>query len=165
MSEEATRKSKARFEVAILDEALEPRIASLSAGENWLGHPDAGSLLWFHGVTRRTTIAGDQTTVTRQLSYTAHRSMAEYQLQLIAKESIQAFALHRVLIWHRLGMVPIGQSSVIVGCSSAHRVESFNAIAMIMNRIKKDVPIWKQEHFENGERQWIHPSPARTGDG
>ncbi|MFG0265137.1 MAG: molybdenum cofactor biosynthesis protein MoaE, partial [Rhodopirellula sp. JB055] len=77
-----------------------------------------------------------------------------------AHTAMQEFSLHRVVIWHRLGVVPIGQASVIVGCSSAHRVGALSAVAAIMDRLKQDVPIWKQEHFESGECQWIHPSPT-----
>ncbi|ELP33582.1 Molybdopterin biosynthesis MoaE [Rhodopirellula baltica SWK14] len=146
--------------VCLTDEPLEPMVAATSSEEPWLAHPDAGAMLWFHGVTRRKTVQGDRVTVTKELSYTAHREMAVKQLGELAHDAVREFTLHRVVIWHRLGVVPIGQASVIVGCSSSHRVASLDAVATIMDRLKKDVPIWKQERFESGDRQWIHPSPT-----
>lgn len=146
--------------VCLTDEPLEPKVAAASSEEPWLSHPDAGAMLWFYGVTRRKTVQGDRVSITKELSYTAHREMAAKQLKELALNALQEFALHRVVIWHRLGVVPIGHASVIVGCSSSHRVASLDAVATLMDRLKRDVPIWKQERFESGDRQWIHPSPT-----
>jgi molybdopterin synthase catalytic subunit len=45
----------------------------------------------------------------------------------------------------------------VIGCSAAHRVGALAALPWLMDRIKADVPIWKREHFANGNQQWIHP--------
>ncbi|WDQ19314.1 molybdenum cofactor biosynthesis protein MoaE [Rhodopirellula sp. P2] len=155
-----TDESFGAVNIRLTNEPLEPMVQATSGEEPWLSHPDAGAILWFHGVTRRKTKQGDHETITKELSYTAHREMAVKQLNELASNAVQEFGLHRVVIWHRLGTVPIGQASVIVGCSSAHRVASLDAVAAIMDRLKQDVPIWKQEHFESGECHWIHPSPT-----
>ncbi len=108
---------------------------------------------WFYGVTRRTT--GDK--VTQTLSYEAHHSMAIKELANLCTQAIEKFHLHRAVIVHRVGEVPVGHASVVVGCSGSHRVEVFAAMPWIMDHLKQDVPIWKRETFANGDQQWIHP--------
>ncbi len=122
-----------------------------------LTDPDVGAINWFHGVTRRKTVIGDVTRITEHLSYTAHRSMAVTELEKLAAAVAEEFSLAAVVIVHRLGEVPIGQASILVGCSSAHRRDCFAATAAIMDRVKADVPIWKRETFVGGERAWVHP--------
>lgn len=136
-----------RIRVEILDEPIQQ---NLYEGE--LSHPDVGAHAWFLGVTRRRT--GDQITAT--LHYEAHREMALQQMRVIASEASDMFSLAAVVLIHRLGNVSIGQASVLVGCSSAHRPEVFSALPWIMNRLKSDVPIWKKEIDPQGEGTWVH---------
>lgn len=128
--------------------------------EENIAHPDAGAQGWFVGVTRRTTGAR----VTSFLSYQAHVPMAQRQLQRLAERAAERFSLLGVVIVHRLGEVPIGQASVLVGCSSGHRRETFEALQWIMDTLKRDVPIWKQERYQDGSKEWVHP-PAPSTDG
>lgn len=118
-----------------------------------LAEPDSGAHGWFVGVTRRTT----NQRVTNTLSYEAHRPMALKEMEAIARDAKERFKLFRVVMVHRLGDVPIGEASVVVGCSSAHRPATFDALPWIMDRLKADVPIWKQEHYRDGSTEWIHP--------
>ncbi|MEM1069649.1 MAG: molybdenum cofactor biosynthesis protein MoaE, partial [Planctomycetota bacterium] len=97
-----------------------------------VANPDAGSHGWFLGVTRRTT----DDRVTESLSYEAHRPMAKSELQKLAEAASHRFSLFFVVIVHRLGDVPIGEASVVVGCSSAHRAETFQALEWIMDTLK-----------------------------
>ena len=60
-------------------------------------------------------------------------------------------------IVHQIGVVEIEAASIAVAVSSPHRVASFEAASWIMDRLKKDVPIWKQEHWADGDRHWVHP--------
>jgi len=119
-----------------------------------MGHPDAGAVCWFLGVTRRTT--GDK--VTELLSYDAHRSMALSELRKLAEAAVGQFSLLGLTIVHRLGDVPVGEPSIVVGCCSPHRIASFQAVAWVMDRVKQDIPIWKRETYRDGKREWIHPS-------
>ena len=119
-----------------------------------IADPDVGAIGWFEGVTRRTT--GDK--ITELLSYEAHQSMAVSELQKLATSAVERFSLHRCLIVHRLGEVPIGQASVVVGCSSGHRPEAFAALPWIMDVLKRDVPIWKRELYADGSTEWVHPT-------
>ncbi len=106
---------------------------------------DTGAHGWFAGVTRRKTkTAEGEVRITKTLHYEAHQTMAQAQLQQLAEQAEQRFDLAAVVIVHRLGEVPLGQASVIVGCSSAHRKDCFAALPWIMDRLKEDVPIWKR---------------------
>jgi molybdopterin synthase catalytic subunit len=125
-----------------------------------LSDPDVGAHGWFYGVTRRKTTRDGLTKITQSLSYEAHRPMALSQLEQLAARAAEEFDLRHVVLVHRLGDVPIGEASVVVGCSSAHRVATFDANQWMMNMLKRDVPIWKQELFDDGSREWVHPSQA-----
>ena len=116
--------------------------------------PDVGAIGWFEGVTRRTT--GD--CVTERLSYEAHPSMAIAELKKLAERAVEKFSLHRCVIVHRLGEVPVGKASVVVACSSAHRPSTFEALPWIMDALKRDVPIWKKELYVDGTTEWVHPT-------
>jgi molybdopterin synthase catalytic subunit len=118
---------------------------------------DVGAHGWFYGVTRRTTKNDSEQQVTQRLSYEAHRPMAQRELEALAERAAESFDLAHVVIVHRLGDVPIGQASVVVGCSSAHRKAVFAALSWIMETLKRDVPIWKRETYADGSRQWVHP--------
>ena len=118
-----------------------------------LADPDVGAHGWFVGVTRRTT--GDR--ITETLSYVAHETMAIRELEKIAVTAIEKFRLARVVIVHRLGDVPVGEASVVLGCSSPHRPQTFQALTWVMDVLKRDVPIWKKECYADGTTQWVHP--------
>lgn len=119
-----------------------------------IADPDVGAIGWFEGVTRRTTDGK----ITAALSYEAHRPMAISELTKLACGARERFNLTKVVIVHRLGQVPIGQASVVVGCSSAHRGPTFAALPWMMDALKRDVPIWKQEHYADGATEWVHPT-------
>ncbi|MEL6105350.1 MAG: molybdenum cofactor biosynthesis protein MoaE [Planctomycetota bacterium] len=127
-----------------------------------LADVDCGAQAWFAGVTRRSTAAPDGSKrITDTLHYEAHETMASSQLRQLAEDAMDRFALRRVVIVHRLGEVPLGEASVLVGCASPHRVDSFQALPWIMDRLKRDVPIWKRETFADETTEWIHPEPPR----
>ncbi|KAA5546200.1 molybdenum cofactor biosynthesis protein MoaE [Roseiconus nitratireducens] len=136
----------------------------LSEWQRHLSDPDSGAQAWFLGCTRRTTISKAGTVHrTRTLSYQAYTPMARRELESLAEAARERFSLSRLIIVHRLGEVPIGQASVLIACSSAHRPDAFAALPWIMDRLKRDVPIWKQEWFEDDSRQWIHPTEPDPG--
>ncbi|WP_442510834.1 molybdenum cofactor biosynthesis protein MoaE [Novipirellula sp. SH528] len=126
-----------------------------------IADPDVGAHAWFYGVTRR--ITGDR--ITSLLSYEAHQPMALAELNRLAGEAIEQFGLSKIVIVHRLGEVPVGEASVVLGCSSAHRKQSFAALPWLMDQIKTDVPIWKRETYTDGTTQWVHPTDPATDSG
>ncbi|MEO1525968.1 MAG: molybdenum cofactor biosynthesis protein MoaE [Planctomycetota bacterium] len=132
----------------------------LAEWEAKLADIDCGAQAWFAGVTRRTTETNDgQTLLTKTLFYEAHPTMAVGQLDQLAIDAIGKFELRRVVIVHRLGEVPLGEASVLMGCASPHRKDCFAALPWMMDRLKQEVPIWKRETFQDESTEWIHPEP------
>jgi molybdopterin synthase catalytic subunit len=112
--------------------------------------PEAGAIVPFIGTTRnnnegRNVIA---------LDYEAYSEMAEKELARIGEEAKKKWPICKMAIVHRLGPVQIGEASVIIAVSSAHRDAAFAASRFAIEEIKKTVPIWKKEVFEGGE-VWI----------
>ena len=110
----------------------------------------------FWGTTREFT--GERQTV--QLSYEAYPEMAQSQLEQLETQARERWPLEGCLIVHRLGEVGLGEPSVLIAVSSPHRRDAFEAAQWLMDRIKEDVPIWKQEHWADGRTEWIHPNNA-----
>ena len=112
--------------------------------------PGAGAIATFVGTTRDHT--GDRKVL--RLEYEAYRPMADEQLQRVADEMRERWDLTGVAIHHRLGRLEIGEASLLVAVSSAHRQAAFEACHFSIDRIKQIVPIWKKEFFEGGE-VWV----------
>lgn len=101
--------------------------------------PNTGGVVDFWGVVRGTEdghpISG--------IDYEAHRLMAEHQLRAITDEAGGSFALHQIIIRHRLGFVPTGEASLFVRVGCRHRAEAFRASVWVVDELKKRAPIWK----------------------
>ena len=120
--------------------------------------PTAGATVVFVGMTRN----HNEGRRVEHLEYEAYPGMAEKQLERIAKEASERWKVARVAIVHRIGAVPIGQASVAIAVSSAHRGEAFEAARFTIDRLKEVVPIWKKEFFEGGAI-WIGDQAGRDG--
>lgn len=114
--------------------------------------PAAGAVVLFVGITREFT-AGRQT---EQLAYEAHDAMAEAELTRLEAAARERWPLVACGIVHRLGDVPLAEASVAVVASSPHRVDAFDAARWLIDQLKQTVPIWKQEHYADGETEWVH---------
>ena len=112
-----------------------------------------GAVLLFAGTTRRET----QGRVTQTLHYEAYGDMAVSELQKIRIQAMKRFDLQQCAIVHRVGEVPLGETSIVVALCSPHRKQAFEAASWIMDTVKRDVPIWKQEVWADGQKEWIHP--------
>jgi molybdopterin converting factor subunit 1 len=110
----------------------------------------SGAVATFLGTTRN---ENDGRTVTL-LQYEGYRPMADKMLAKVADEMTRRWELGGVAIGHRLGRVDVGEISLVVAASAAHRAAAFEAVEYAVDRIKQIVPIWKKEHFEGGE-VWI----------
>ena len=111
-----------------------------------LQRPSDGALVIFEGVVRDHT-RGRRTLY---LDYEAYEAMALQQMESLAAEARTRFAVPAVSIVHRLGRLQIGETSVLIVVASAHRAPAFEASRWIIDTLKKTVPIWKKEHFEDG---------------
>ena len=112
--------------------------------------PGAGAVVVFHGLTRD---HNDGRRVTK-LEYEAYPPMAVREMQKIGETARQNWPIHQVAIVHRIGVVPLGEASVVIAVSASHRDAAFQACRFAIDRLKEVVPIWKKEHFAGGE-VWI----------
>ncbi|HEY3152178.1 MAG TPA: molybdenum cofactor biosynthesis protein MoaE [Candidatus Binatia bacterium] len=112
--------------------------------------PEAGAIATFIGTTRN----NNEGRKVIGLDYEAYPQMAEKELARIGEDAKKQWPICRMAIVHRLGPVKIGEASVIIAVSSAHRDAAFAACRYAIEEIKKTVPIWKKEVFEGGE-VWI----------
>jgi molybdopterin converting factor subunit 1 len=118
-----------------------PDLAGLSQA---VRDPRAGAVVTFEGVTRAVDA----------LHYEAYAEMAEPRMALIGEEEAARHGLLAVAIEHRIGRVPLSEPSVVIAVSAPHRAEAFAGARAILDRIKAEAPIWKQER--EGERaEWV----------
>lgn len=117
-----------------------------------LSNVDAGAHNVFLGKTRRRT--GEQ--VTKYLVYEAYDEMAKAELRKIAVDATERWSLLSLVIVHRLGRVGLDEASVAIGASAPHRKPVFEAVPWLLDELKKSVPIWKEEHWDSGDSQWVH---------
>lgn len=111
-----------------------------------LKQPSDGAAVVFDGVVRDNT----RRRRTLYLEYEAYEPMALKQLHSLATEARTRFSVRAVSIVHRLGRLEIGETSVLIGVASAHRAAAFEACRWTIDTLKRTVPIWKKEYFEDG---------------
>ena len=87
---------------------------------------------------------------TLYLVYEAYEEMALAQIRVLAFKALADFPIRDVAIVHRLGRLEVGETSVLIAVASAHRAAAFDACRWLIDTLKKTVPIWKKEHFEDG---------------
>lgn len=85
-----------------------------------------------------------------QLEYEAYIPMTEKVLKDIIIESRQKWKLKHISVYHRTGIVPVGETSVVIAISSTHRADSIHATEYIIDELKARCPIWKKEVYEDG---------------
>jgi molybdopterin synthase catalytic subunit len=88
------------------------------------------------------------------LEYEAYGGMAEREMERIAAEAVRLHGVSSVAIVHRTGRLTIGEASVAIAVSAAHRAEALDAVRFVIDTLKTTVPIWKREHFEDGAT-WV----------
>jgi MoaE-MoaD fusion protein len=111
-----------------------------------LKRPENGALVVFDGFVRN-HFKGQQTLY---LEYQAYESMALAKMREIGTEIRAKFPVHRIAIIHRLGRLEVGETSVLIAVSSAHRAAAFDACRYAIDTLKRVVPIWKKEYFAGG---------------
>jgi molybdopterin synthase catalytic subunit len=105
-----------------------------------------GAAVVFEGIVRNQTRGRK----TRYLEYEAYEEMALKEMETLAGKALEQFAIHDVAMVHRLGRLEIGETSVLVVVASAHRAAAFDACRWLIDTLKRTVPIWKKEYFEDG---------------
>jgi molybdopterin converting factor subunit 1 len=117
---------------------------------------DSGAVVIFDGVARNNT-KGRRTLY---LEYEGYEPMSLRTMEQIGREVHERWPINRVGIIHRLGRIDITESSVVIVVTSAHRKIAFEACHYAIDRLKKIVPIWKKEYFEDGA-VWVENEEAR----
>lgn len=127
--------------VEIVDQAIaaDEIVAAMKAGAD-------GAVCVFDGIVRDNTRGRK----TLYLDYEAYREMALKQMQELADEAVAKFGVREVALVHRLGRLHVGETSVLIVVASAHRGAAFDACRWLIDTLKKTVPIWKKEQFEDG---------------
>ncbi|MEO6968185.1 MAG: molybdenum cofactor biosynthesis protein MoaE [Rhodanobacteraceae bacterium] len=92
------------------------------------------------------------------LAYQAYAELAEAEGARIMTEARERFAIEHALCVHRTGELALGDLAVWVGVSAAHRDAAFAACRYVIDEVKARAPIWKREHYTDGEAEWLHPS-------
>ncbi len=108
--------------------------------------PEDGAVIVFDGIVRNNS-RGRRT---QYLEYSAYEPMAAAELEKLAQAALANYSIRDVRIAHRLGVLQIGETSVLIVVASAHRAAAFDAARWIIDTLKKTVPIWKKEYFEDG---------------
>ena len=98
------------------------------------------------------------------LEYEAYQPMAVKRMREIVDEAVKRWPVVNVCAVHRVGLVPPGETSVLVAVATGHRAAAFEACRFLIDEIKKDVPIWKMGVFADGHR-WAGPQEPGPTDG
>jgi molybdopterin synthase catalytic subunit len=115
--------------------------------------PETGGTGVFVGTVRATpTVEGDKQVV--RLEYEAHPTLAESTMRTLALDAASKWGLDRVVAIHRTGACEVGDPTVVIACSAAHRAEALDATRWLIDEIKANVPIWKKEIYTDGS-SWV----------
>ena len=108
--------------------------------------PEDGAIVTFDGFVRNQS----HNRPTLYLDYEAYESMALAKMREIGAQLHEKYRIHCVAIVHRLGRLEIGETSVFIAVSAPHRAAAFDACRFTIDTLKRTVPIWKKEYFEDG---------------
>lgn len=121
---------------------------------NFVTHPSCGGISAFVGTVRDDTNGKE----VKQLDFSTYKPMAIKEMQKIADIALIKFPIEKIAIHHAEGMLQIGDVPVIITTSSKHRDAAFEACQYAIDTLKETVPIWKKEHFSDGEI-WVNAHP------
>ena len=145
-------------ELDVCTRITQDSLDGLGAFEN-LGTHEDGAVLIFQGRVRNTN---DGRSVS-SLSYEAYGEMAERELGAICGEASRRFEVGSIEANHRIGDLELGEVSVAIGISAPHRDACYAASRWIIEEIKKRLPIWKHEHYQDGDSHWVgSPEVSKT---
>lgn len=154
-SGEAAGGGAPRPKVELVDAPIDPQdvIARVAS-------PACGAVLLFLGTVRDHSRRRDEAAAAvLKLTYTAYRPMACQALERIAADLERATDGLHVAIVHRLGEIPVGEPSVAIATAARHRAAAYDASRQALERLKSEVPIWKLEHYSDGNAAWREEEP------
>lgn len=113
--------------------------------------PESGSVVTFWGRVRD----HNEGRRVEGLEYSSYAELAVKEGQRIIDAAVRRFGLDAAQAVHRVGALAVGDAAVVVETASGHRGEGFEACRWIIDEIKHRVPIWKREHYQEGDRAWV----------
>lgn len=116
-----------------------------------VGSDEDGAMILFVGTVRN---HADGRSVSG-MTYEAYTSMADAVLAELASEAAERFGTDRLAVAHRTGSLRLGEVSVAIAVSTPHRAESYDASRYVIEEIKKRLPVWKHEHYVEGDSDWV----------
>ncbi len=118
-----------------------------------LSDPHCGAIASFEGIVRD----HNEGRPVQRLEYQVYAELAQREGESIVAAVADEFAVRRLICVHRVGALAIGDIAVWVGVAAAHRGAAFDACRRVIDEVKLRVPIWKNEHYADGESGWLHP--------
>ena len=139
------RFSRVPIDVAALRAALaDPACGGYAAFEGWVRDHNEGQRV-------------------ERLEYEAYEPLAVREAERVVAEAVARFGVRHASCAHRVGELRIGELAVWVGVSAPHRDEAFRACRYIIDEIKHRLPIWKKEHYADGDSGWVNCERCATG--
>ena len=126
-------------------------VVSLQSISAMVKNNGIGARSLFEGTVRNTNDGHE----VKKLEYECYESLAIKEGNQILDEAIKKFDLIDAFCIHRVGTLEIGETAVIVAVTSGHRDQSFKGCRYIIDEVKVRVPIWKKEHYADGETEWL----------
>jgi molybdopterin synthase catalytic subunit len=120
--------------------------------------PERGGTCVFTGTVRND---GDVTGI----EYSAYEEMAFGEIERILGEAQAQWRDARVMLQHRLGLIPVGEASIAIAAAAPHRDDAFAACRFVIEQVKKRLPVWKKEHHADGTTAWVDPSGKAVAHG
>ncbi|MGQ0764945.1 MAG: molybdenum cofactor biosynthesis protein MoaE [Gemmatimonadota bacterium] len=99
------------------------------------------------------------------IEYSAYDEMAVREISAIIAEAESTWAGLTAVVQHRLGVLGVGEASVVIVTTHAHRGPALDAGRYVIEQLKRRVPIWKLEHYADGEREWVNAARSTAGTG
>jgi molybdopterin synthase catalytic subunit len=99
------------------------------------------------------------------MEYSAYRAMAERELATIAREARDLFGTDDIVVEHRLGVLALGDASVVIAVAHPHRGPAYDANRFVIEQLKQRVPIWKLERYLDGGREWVGAGSGKRETG
>jgi len=133
----------------------------LSPAKSWdlMQNKTQGAIVWFLGNVRDHNDGERVTAVT----YEGIHTLGENTLKEICEECHKSWGFELDLfVVHRVGTLVVGETSIIIGVASPHRVAAYEASRYIIEQVKLRLPIWKKEHYASGEEAWLRGNPLNV---
>jgi molybdopterin synthase catalytic subunit len=121
-----------------------------------VGSPQYGAISLFAGTVREINEGRGVSAI----EYSAYKSMASAELERILDEAEAQFGVSALVVEHRIGLLGLGDVSVGIAAAHQHRTPALDCTRYVIEEIKKRVPIWKNEHYADGTREWVDPTRA-----